>query len=112
MKKRLLSLLLVLVMVLGMFPMVAFAEPADGITVYMTVFNKGEFCKDKDNAPMWQKPVTVTDTNGDGKYSLEEALAAAHTACYIDGTNGYATEYLGGNECLEYHHTLNGKGGM
>ena len=99
MKKRLLSLLLVLVMVLGMFPMVAFAEPADGITVYMTVFNKGEFCKDKDNAPMWQKPVTVTDTNGDGKYSLDEALAAAHTACYIDGTNGYATEY---NEIYGY----------
>ena len=99
MKKRLLSLLLVLVMVLGMFPMVAFAEPADGITVYMTVFNKGEFCKDKDNAPMWQKPVTVTDTNGDGKYSLDEALAAAHTACYIDGTNGYATEH---NEASGY----------
>ena len=48
---------------------------------------------------MWQKPVTVTDTNGDGKYSLDEALAAAHTACYIDGTNGYATEY---NEIYGY----------
>lgn len=93
MKKRILSLLLVIVLALGMVPTTAFAAEETGITVYMTVFNKGEFCKDKNAGVMWQKPVTVLDTDADGKYSLDEALAAAHAACYAGGADGYATEF-------------------
>lgn len=93
MKKKILSLLLAAAIVLGMLPTVAFAESKTDITVYVTLFNKGEFCKDKNNEAMWQKAVTVIDTNGDGKYSLDEALSAAHAEYNTNGADAYGTEY-------------------
>lgn len=93
MKKKILSILIAAVIVLGMLPTVAFAESKAGITVYVTLFNKGKFCKDKNNEAMWQKAVTVTDTNGDDKYSLDEALSAAHAEYHTNGEVAYGTEY-------------------
>lgn len=99
MKKKILSLLLAAVILLGMIPTSAFAESKTEITVYVTVFNKGEFCKDKNNEAMWQKAVTVTDKNNDGKFSLDEALSAAHAEYNTNGASAYGTEYD------EYYHS-------
>lgn len=92
MKKKILSLFLAMVLILGMIPTTVFAQGRAGITVYMTVFNEGKFCKTKDDEVMWQKAVTVTDLNGDGVYSLDEALAAAHVTYHKNGASAYGTE--------------------
>ncbi len=90
---RLLSLFLSLALLLGVLPGTAWAAENEtpSITVQMTLYEKGEFAKDKDNRIMYQRPVTVLDENQDGTYSLDEALQAVHTAYYPDGSNGYAT---------------------
>lgn len=91
MKKRILSMLLALALTLGLFPAAARAEEASvaSITVQLTLYEKGQFAKDKDGRIMFQRSVTVTDDNGDGTYSLNEALLAAHTAYCSAGADGY-----------------------
>lgn len=90
MKKRILSMLLALALT-GLFPAAARAEEASvaSITVQLTLYEKGQFAKDKDGRIMFQRSVTVTDDNGDGTYSLNEALLAAHTAYCSAGADGY-----------------------
>ena len=77
MKRKLLSLLLAFVMVLGMFPMSAMA--ADDITVYVTISNKGVLAADKNGDPMGYRAVTVTDRDSDGKLTIYDAYDAAHS---------------------------------
>ena len=77
-KERLLSLLLALVMVLGLLPATAWAAGENTISVSVSVFDQGEFARDKSDSPMMGKTVSVQDWNGDGLYSLDEALASAH----------------------------------
>ena len=66
-------------------------KAASSINVYMTVSDKGEIAKAKDGTAMAAKKVTVTDRDSDGEFSFDEALIAAHKACYSTGINGYAT---------------------
>ena len=92
MKKRILSWLLCAAMMLSLMPATAFAaESSEKVKVSMTIFDQGQFVKDKTDAVMYQRPVTVTDLDGDGKYSLDEALATAHALYYSGGADGYAT---------------------
>ena len=93
MKKKILSIILAAVLIFAMIPSAVFAEGESTVTVFLTVFNKGEFCKTKDNKIMWQMPVSVADLNSDGKYSLDEALKSAHTDYHANGAEGYASEF-------------------
>ncbi|MDD4689497.1 MAG: dockerin type I repeat-containing protein [Eubacteriales bacterium] len=93
MKKQVLSLFLAIVIIVCIIPTVAFADDPTAITIYMSVYNQGKFCMDKNSTVMWNKPVSVEDINGDGKYSLNEALVSAHATYYLEGESGYVTEY-------------------
>lgn len=50
----------------------------EGINVYLTVSNKGVIASANDGSIMANRPVRVTDINGDGKLTFSEALASAH----------------------------------
>ena len=50
MKRKLISLILAFIMVLGIFPMGTMA--ADSITVYVTISSKGVLAADKNGDPM------------------------------------------------------------
>lgn len=89
---RILSAMLVIAMILTSVSIPAFADTAGddatGITVYMTVSDKGTLAAANDNTVMLNKPVTVTDINNDGKLTVDEALTAAHNA--YNQNDGYA----------------------
>lgn len=101
MKKRILAALLILVMVVGMLPVSAFAAEGESTAataadstagktaqVYLTVSNKGVLAKAADNSVMAERVVTVRDLDGDDVLTYHEALIAAHEAYCPDG---YAT---------------------
>ena len=76
---KFLAMLLSLMMAAAFVPTLAFAEGGgSGITVYLTVSDGGSLAKDRDGDAMAWKEVSVTDIDGDGKYSFDEALYAAH----------------------------------
>ncbi len=59
-------------------------KPAE-INVHVTIANAGEVV-------MAQKPITVSDRNGDGKFNVDEVLFAAHEAGFAGGAAaGYAS---------------------
>ena len=87
MKKRVLSLLMSFILLVNLLP--ATARAAENITVLMTVCNAGELVKDKNDKAMLLREVSVTDLDGDGIYTLDEAIKAAHAEYYSGGTDGY-----------------------
>ena len=96
MKKRWLSLLLALTMALSLATTGAWAADQDSIQVTVTIANQGAIAVGKNNTLMARVPVTVTDRNGDGKFTYDEAMAAAHKAYYEKGEAGFAMK---GNSC-------------
>lgn len=88
MKKRVGSLILVFALIFSALSMADMTgvKAADSVNVYVTIAYKG-------NVAVAQKSVTVTDRNGDGKYSVDEALYAAHEKYY---TGGAKAGYLSG----------------
>ena len=92
MKKRLLSLLLALTMALSLATTGAWAADQDSIQVTVTIANQGAIAVGKNNTLMARVPVTVTDRNGDGKFTYDEAMAAAHKAYYEKGEVGFAMD--------------------
>ena len=96
MKKRLLSLLLALTMALSLVTTGAWAAGQDSIRVTVTIAIRGGIVVGKNNTLMAQVPVTVTDRNGDGKFTYDEAMVAAHKAYYEKGEAGFAMK---GNSC-------------
>ena len=90
MKKRIVTLLMALIMLLGLIPTIAFAEEDGSIKIYMSVSNAGTLATCADGKAMAFREVTVTDDNGDGKITFHEALIAAHNAYYSGGAaDGY-----------------------
>ena len=90
--------MLIALMMLVFIPVTASAEgtdgeEAEGFKVYMTVVNKGELAVTKSGEAMARQKVIVNDINGDGKYSYDEALVAAHDT-YFEG--GAAAGYESG----------------
>ena len=79
--KKILSMAVALLMMLGMFGISAFAEPQPvrTATVYVTISTADG------NFAMAQEKITVTDQNGDGVLTIDEALYAAHEAKYEGG---------------------------
>ena len=91
-RRRGLSLLLVLVMLLGLLPGTAWGAEPEGqaITVRMTVYDQGVPAQDKEGTPMLLREIRVTDRDRDGYYSLDEALTAAHADYAPNGASDYA----------------------
>lgn len=87
--KKFLSIALVLIMLLGIFSISAFAEDVDdekSATVYVNVSNAGSLV-------LAQGAVTVTDIDNDGLLTVNDALYCAHEAKYDGGAEaGYAYE--------------------
>jgi len=116
MKRKWLSLLLALAMVLGMMPVAAFADDAavaDPITVFLTVSDKGVLTEDNGGEPMAQREVTVMDLDSSGDFTVDEALIAAHKA--YNKESGYATGTYGvtklwGTESSNLLFFVNNKG--
>lgn len=108
MKKRLLSLLLVLAMVVGMLPMSVFAAPSD--VAYVTIAVEGDL-------KLVRYPVALSDLNESGGYDLDDALSLAHNeetgmeggyASYNDPTYGLGVSKLWGDTSMWYGYTING----
>jgi len=92
MKKRIISLLLVAVMLIGVLPVSIFAAaPAADAKVTLTVNNQGVLAAAKDGSVMAYREVTVKDLDADGKLTYHEALASAHEA-YLTADAYVATE--------------------
>jgi len=62
------------------------------ITAYVSFSDDtGAFATGKNGRTvLWNVPVKVTDENGDGKYTVSEALLAFHEACHSGGKKGFA----------------------
>lgn len=88
MKKRLISLTLVLVLLLSLMPMGVMA--ADDITVYVSVSEDGYFVSEKDDKVIANVPVTVTAEEP----SIDDAFLALHEE-YYEGENGYKSSSNG-----------------
>lgn len=78
-KKRIVSMLTVLAMVLAMMPAAAFADAAsETAEVYVTIADKG-------NVVMTQQQVTVSDVDADGDLTINDALYSAHDSAFEGG---------------------------
>ncbi len=85
MKKRILSMILALVMILSAIPVLS--ENTD-ITVYISVSKYGEIVESKEGSAMAYVPVTLS---GKDSYCLDDVFLEAHRTYYKDGTDGYAS---------------------
>jgi len=70
-------------------------DPAEPATVYVTIATDGKLAVDKDGGHMAQASVTVTDRDGDGVLSYDEALYAAHEAYFPGGAEAGYSSYNG-----------------
>ena len=77
MKKRALSLLMAVLMVVGLLPATARAAGED-ITVSMTVYDAGQLANDRDGKAMLRRDVTVNDSDGDGTFTVSYTHLRAH----------------------------------
>lgn len=91
--KKLISMSLLLILVLGMMPFAAFAgEAPESVTVYVTIIGQPAEMKDVDTVGVKHEAITVTDKDGDGALTINDALYAAHDAKYAGGAEaGYAS---------------------
>lgn len=79
--KKTLAVILAFIMIAGCMSSLALAEEIP--TVFVTIANKGAFATA-------QIEVAVTDIDGDGKLTVNDALYAAHEASYSGGaSSGY-----------------------
>lgn len=85
-KRRIVSMLTVLALVLTMMPAMAFADTDAGTAeVYVTVADQGKLV-------MIQKKVKVEDVDADGALTINDALYAAHETAYAGGAGaGYGS---------------------
>ena len=74
--------------------------PADPVTVYFTVSEKGVLAKTSSGKAAVELPVTVSDVNSDGILTYDEALVALHEEYCPDGyaLNGNSVRKLWGSE--------------
>ena len=88
---RAVALFLAFMMTLVFIPTFSFASYAaegDSITVFLTVSDQGELATDNNGEAMAWRDVTVTDLDGDGHYTFDEVLVAAHEM--YNSADGYA----------------------
>ena len=84
-KTKITSLIMALVLVLTLTAaLFTVAASADGVTVYVTVSNG--------TLMLTSRAVSVTDVDGDGALTINDALVLAHDAAYEGGSAaGYAS---------------------
>ncbi len=81
--KKLFSVMLAFLMIMGCMSITSFADDASA-TVYVSISNKGQLVAA-------QTKVTVTDIDGDNALTVNDALYAAHEATYSGGAKeGYS----------------------
>ena len=85
--KKLISIFVALIMLLGIFSISAFAENTPvTANVYVTIANAGTLV-------LTQEKITVTDKDNDGKLNIDEALIATHEAKFEGGAAaGYGSD--------------------
>lgn len=96
MKKRLLSLLLVLVMLVGVLPFSVLAAEAENAVVENKAAKDAKITvsvSNKGNLALVNAAVTVKDLDKNGKLTLDEAMIATHEAYYPEGAAGYVSDY-------------------
>lgn len=88
MKIRIFAALLLSCMLAAFGGVQAFAEEesAESVYVYVTVSDQNG------TLVLAREEVTVRDINGDGAYTIDEALYCAHESKYEHGAEGYASE--------------------
>lgn len=88
MKIRIFAALLLSCMLAAFGGVQAYAEEesAESVYVYVTVSDQNG------TLVLAREEVTVLDVNGDGVYTVDEALYSAHEAKYAGGAEGYASE--------------------
>ena len=114
-QKRILSLLLSLVMLLGMTVLPSYAEAENAITAYLNVTGYGKLLNDKSGNNLALAPVELS---GKEKYTIDDAFTALHDTYYEGGStagyssaNGdyglYVTKFWG-NESGNFGYQVNG----
>ncbi len=84
--KRFLCVLLTILMLTSAVSLSAYADATDGISVYVTLSDKGVLV-------MANLKISVTDLDGDGIFTVDEVLYAAHETSYEGGAlTGYGTQ--------------------
>lgn len=84
--KKALSIALAVLMLLGCLSITAFADNG-GATVYVSVANKGKLVAA-------QTKVTVSDIDGDGRLTVNDALYCAHEKVYSGGADAGYSYYI------------------
>lgn len=113
--KRVLSLLLSLVMVLGLIVVPVYADGDNEITAYVNFSQNGQIATDKTGKALVLAPVTLTGKDG---YTLDDVFRAFHDTYYDGGSEaGYKTaasdwggEYvskLWGDESANFGYQIN-----
>ena len=108
--KKIISLLLAVLIMTAAAPTAVGAEGSSPIEVYVTIADEG-------TVVMAQEKIAVSDVDGDGALTVNDALFAAHEASYEGGADaGYATANtswglsitkLWGNDSGSYGYWLN-----
>ena len=84
--RKAIVLILTLTMMLSVFGLTAFAAD-ESAKIYVTIVDK------TGTAVLAQEPITVTDTDKDGKLTIDDALYLAHEGKFTGGAvKGYATK--------------------
>lgn len=98
MKKLTITTLIIALCMCLALPVLAAGEDSAGaspdgepITVYATVAVAGEFAEDADGAPVMGAAVDVSDEDGDGAITLNDAFTAIHASLCPDGVDAYAS---------------------
>ena len=85
MKRKILALLLVLALAFSLIPMTLADDAPLTADVFVTISNAGELV-------LVREAVSVTDADGDGALTINDALIAAHDAKFEGGAEaGYAS---------------------
>lgn len=87
--KRILGIALASLLMLGTMCQTILAEGEDSVKVYVTIAD------DKGSLVLTQEEVTVTDVDGDGALTINDALYAAHEAKYEGGAEAGYASYTG-----------------
>ena len=93
MRKRLTALVISFLLLFALIPTSLFASE-NTIDVLISINLDGEIEKASDNTYMAYKHLTVSDSDGDGTFTINDALICAHKAYYsgyTDEDSGYDT---------------------
>jgi len=116
MKKRILTLILALVMLISAVPfsMTVYGEGTEQITVYFSLCKYGEIVSDKNGDPLANAEITLS---GKESYNLNDVFYAAHAAYHEDGADGYessngewglSVDKLWGDTSFNFGYQVNG----